>query len=72
VPLLENASLVEPISQPMLDAIQGITLYIRESPEDGGVLLLSTEPLRGTLEALGCTRQDFGEKETWFLPGMQA
>ncbi|AEU36270.1 hypothetical protein [Granulicella mallensis] len=72
VPLLENTSIAEPISQTTLDAIQGITLYIRESPEDGGVLLLSMEPLRGTLEALGCTRQDFGEKETWFLPGMQA
>ncbi|WP_446743875.1 hypothetical protein [Silvibacterium acidisoli] len=71
VPLLENASIPEGFPQETLDALQGITLYVRESPEDGGVILLSTEPLRGVFEAVGCTRVDYGE-ETWNLPGVEA
>jgi hypothetical protein len=69
VPLLENASLPVESSQQTLDALQGITLYVRESPEDGGVILLSTEPLRLAFEAMGCTRIDYGE-ESWQLPGV--
>jgi hypothetical protein len=75
VPLLENASLQDSVAQQTFDALQGVTLYIRESPEDEGVVLLSTEPLRGILEALGCTRQDHENhesKENWKLPGAQA
>lgn len=71
VPLLENASLPEELPQQTLDALQGITLYFRESPEDGGVILLSTEPLRGLFEVMGCTRVDYGE-ESWNLPGVHA
>lgn len=69
VPLLENSALEQPIEQQTLDAVQGINLYIRESQEDGGVVLLSTEPLRGILETLGCTQREQEEKENWNLPG---
>lgn len=56
VPLIEKAALAEPMQAMTIDAMSGVTLYIRESPEDGGILIVSSEPLVGILEQIGCKR----------------
>lgn len=54
VPLVEKPALAEPMEAMTIDAMGGVTLYIRESPEDGGILIVSAEPLAGILEQIGC------------------
>lgn len=71
VPLLENASLEEPLAQRTMDAMRGITVYIRESIEDGGVLIVSSEPLTEIVEQIGCKRLDYGTDPQWTLPGVK-
>ena len=71
VPLLENASLDEPLAQRTMDAMRGITVYIRESLEDGGVLIVSSEPLTEIVERIGCKRLDYGTGPQWALPGVK-
>jgi hypothetical protein len=69
VPLLRMKSLEEPLTAITEQALTGITLYIRESPEDGGVLILSREPLEEVLLQIGCQRIDLTEVVwQWRLP----
>ncbi len=68
VPLLEGRSVAE-ASAEQLDAWTcGASVYIRESNEDHGILLLSKEPLDSILEAIGCER-DGGKEASWRIPG---
>ncbi|MGA7318410.1 MAG: hypothetical protein WBX22_31095 [Silvibacterium sp.] len=69
VPLLRMKSLEEPITALTEQALTGITLYIRESPEDGGILILSREPLEEILLHMGCQRIDLTQGlGQWRLP----
>jgi hypothetical protein len=62
-------SLEGPLTAITEQALTGITLYIRESPEDGGVLILSREPLEEVLLQIGCQRIDLTEVVwQWRLP----
>lgn len=54
VPLIEKAVLAEQMNALAIDAMRGVTLYIRESPEDGGILIVSAEPLAEILAQIGC------------------
>ena len=58
VPLLTMQSLEEPIATLTEQAFTHITLYIRESPEDGGILILSREHLEEALLRIGCQPVD--------------
>lgn len=70
IPLLTMKSLEEPIAALTGRALQHIPLYIRESPEDGGILMLSREPLDETLLRIGCQPIDeIHETVKWKLPG---
>ena len=69
VPLLRMKSLEESITALTEQALTGIALYIRESPEDGGVLILSREPLEEVLLHIGCQRIDLSDAVwQWKLP----
>jgi hypothetical protein len=67
VPLIGKAVLVEPIEPLTADAMRGIRLYIRESQEDGGILILSIEPLEDVFALLGCKQTGHGHKPKWKL-----
>lgn len=69
LPLLRMKSLEEPIADLTVQALSGITLYIRESPEDGGIFLLSREPLEEVLLRIGCQLLDSTQEvRQWKLP----
>ena len=69
VPLLRLKSLEEPVPAFTEEALTGITLYIRESPEDGGILILSRESLEEVLSHIGCQRTDITQVVwQWRLP----
>jgi len=67
VPLIELAALDNPVAELTADCLAGIRLYIRESWEDKGILVISRDPLAEAFEHLGCTRLDEmpGENERW-------
>lgn len=67
VPLIEKAVLAEPIEPLAADAMRGITLYIRESQEDGGILILSIETLEDIFALLGYKQMEHGNKPKWKL-----
>jgi len=67
VPLLEKAVLTDPMESLAADAMRGITLYIRESPEDGGILIVSMEPLAEILAQLGCKQVEYEPALQWKL-----
>jgi len=67
VPLIGKAVLAEPIEPLTADAMHGITLYIRESKEDGGILILSIDPLEEVFALLGCKQTEHGHKPKWKL-----
>lgn len=67
VPLIEKAMLAEPIELLAADAMRGVTLYIRESQEDDGILILSIEPLDDILVRAGCKQMEHGNKPKWKL-----
>jgi hypothetical protein len=67
VPLIEKAVLVEPIEPLAVNALRGISLYMRESPEDGGILILSAEPLAEIIAQLGCKQIEHGTTPKWKL-----
>jgi hypothetical protein len=68
VPLLEQAALAEPQHPITLRAMQNISLYIRESPEDQGILIVSSEPLNEIIEQLGLELVERGSiKSRWKL-----
>jgi hypothetical protein len=50
-----------------VDAMRGLSLYIRESPEDGGILIVSTDPLMDILRHLGCKQMEDGPTLKWKL-----
>jgi hypothetical protein len=67
VPLIGKVVMAEPTEPLAADAMRGITLYIRESPEDGGVLILSIEALEDIFALLGCKQMEHGHKPKWKL-----
>jgi hypothetical protein len=69
VPLIEKSVLVEPVEQLALRAMRGISLYIRESPEDGGILIVSGEPLSEIFATIGCRQVEHGTIPRWELGG---
>ena len=67
VPLIEKAVLGEPMESFIASALRGISLYIRESPEDGGILIVSAQPLAEIFTQLGCEQMEREMKPTWTL-----
>jgi hypothetical protein len=67
VPLIEKAVLTEPIEQLAVNAMQSVSLYIRESPEDGGILIVSAEPLAEIFSQLGCKQIEHATTPKWKL-----
>jgi hypothetical protein len=67
VPLIEKAALVEPMEPLASSALRGISLYIRESPEDGGILIVSAQPLAEIFAQLGRKQMEREMKPTWTL-----
>lgn len=67
VPLIEKAVLVEPMEPLAASAMRGISLYIRESPEDGGILIISPLPLSDIFTQLGCKQVEHGTIPKWKL-----
>jgi len=67
VPLLRKLSFHEPIAALTLDVLHGVSLYIRESPEDGGILLSSAEPLAEIFPRLRCQQVEQGLTPKWKL-----
>lgn len=67
VPLIEKAMLTEPTELLAADAMRGVTLYIRESQEDEGVLILSIESLDDILVRTGCKQMEYANKSKWKL-----
>ncbi len=67
VPLFEKTVLTEPMESLASDAMRGITLYIRESPEDGGILIVSAEPLIEVFAQMGYKQVENGPALQWKL-----
>ncbi|MFI5092990.1 MAG: hypothetical protein ACHQIK_06075 [Candidatus Acidiferrales bacterium] len=67
VPLLECKSIESARGEQLESWLCGASLYIRESTEDGGVLIASREPLRPILESLG-GRISNGSHAEWQVP----
>ncbi|HEY7418173.1 MAG TPA: hypothetical protein VH593_23540 [Ktedonobacteraceae bacterium] len=69
VPLLTMKSLEDPIAPLTEQALTDISLYIRESLEDGGILILSCEPLEEVLLRIGCRPTELTQgMRQWRLP----
>ena len=67
VPLIEKAVFAEPMESFTTSALRGISLYVRESPEDGGILIVSAQPLAEILAQLGCEQIEHEVKPRWTL-----
>ena len=67
VPLIEKAVLAESMQPFTASVLRGISLYIRESPEDRGILIVSALPLAEIVAQLGCKRMERDMKPTWTL-----
>lgn len=67
VPLMDKAALAEPIAPLVQSAMRGISLYMRESVEEGGILILTAEPLADILPHLGCKQIEYGAIPKWKL-----
>lgn len=67
VPLLECKSFDSARAEQLDSWFCGASLYIRESTEDGGILIASREPLRPLLESLGGRLTD-GSHAGWQIP----
>ncbi|HLJ88288.1 MAG TPA: hypothetical protein VKZ53_15825 [Candidatus Angelobacter sp.] len=67
VPLLSLTGLKDPVSPVTLRILQNIRLYVRESVEDGGILIVSREPLEDLLPSLGCTFLEGEKVPQWRL-----
>jgi hypothetical protein len=67
VPLMERAALIEPLEPLVVSAMRGISLYIRESPEDGGILIISPQQLSDIFAQLGCKQVEHGTIPKWRL-----
>jgi hypothetical protein len=67
VPLLDKTAIIEPLDLLTTRAMQNISLYIRESPEDAGILIVSAEPLTEIISQLGCEEVEHGLVPRWKL-----
>jgi hypothetical protein len=67
VPLIEKAALIESMEPLASSTLRGISLYIRESPEDGGILIVSAQPLAEIFAQLGRKQMEHEMKPTWTL-----
>jgi hypothetical protein len=67
VPLFDKGALTQPMYPLTNQVMQNIPLYIRESPEDGGILIASAEPLTKILRHLGCEEVEDGPATRWKL-----
>jgi hypothetical protein len=67
VPLIERAALAESMEPFTASVLRGISLYIRESPEDDGILIVSAQPLAEIFTQLGCKQMEGEMKPTWTL-----
>ncbi len=67
VPLIEKAVLAESMEPFTASVLRNISLYIRESPEDRGILIVSAQPLSEIFAQLGCKRIEREMKPTWTL-----
>jgi hypothetical protein len=67
VPLIEKAMLAESMGPFTASVLRGMPLYIRESPEDGGILIVSAQPLAEMFAQLGCKQLEREMKPTWTL-----
>jgi hypothetical protein len=65
VPLIEKAVLIEPMEPLAVNSLRSISLYVRESPEDGGILIVSAEPLGEIFAQLGCKQVEKGNTPKW-------
>jgi hypothetical protein len=69
VPLLDKAALTDPMRSLAANSIRDVALYIRESPEDGGILIMSAEPLAEILRRCGCRQIEDEPTPRWKLGG---
>ena len=67
VPLVECKSFESASPEQLRAWFCGTSLYIRESTEDGGILIVSQDPLRPVLESLGAKPTD-GSQAEWQVP----
>ena len=67
VPLVGKAALTKPIETFTANVLRGIDVYIRESPEDGGILIVSAQPLAEIIERLGYEQMDRETQPVWTL-----
>ena len=67
VPLVECKSFDSARPEQLESWFCGASLYVRESTEDGGLLIASREPLRPILESLGARLTD-GSHAEWQVP----
>ncbi len=67
VPLLEAKTVTAAPIEQMERWCRGISVYIRQSFEDRGVLILSRDPIGRVIEALGAVPEDSG-KTSWLIP----
>jgi len=67
VPLLERKTLAAADVAQLTEWLCGATIYIRQSIEDQGVLILSKEPLQPLLEELGAAIED-DKGSRWRVP----
>lgn len=67
VPLLDKTAIIEPLDPLTIRAMQNVSLYIRESPEDAGILIVSAEPLTEIISQLGCEEVEHGLVPRWKL-----
>lgn len=70
VPLMESSLLVDPIAPLVVSSMRGISLYVRESLGDGGIIIISADPLVDVLVHLGCTQSEFGTIPKWKFGGL--
>lgn len=69
IPLLRMKSVEEPIAPLTRQALANVVLYIRESPEDSGLLILSRDPLEEAFLRMGCQPIELTtEVRQWKLP----
>jgi len=69
IPLLRMESMEEPIAALTGRALTNVVLYIRESPEDGGLLVLARKPLEEIFLRIGCLPIDpTSGLRQWKLP----
>lgn len=67
VPLIEKAVLAKPLEPFTASVLRGIVLYIRECPEDGGILIASAQPVADIFARLGYKEVEAEAKRTWIL-----